>query len=327
MPLHDALLADVRGFMRSRVILTAAELDLFTRIHRRPAGAADLAVAAGTDQRATTRLLDALVSFSLLEKKEGVYSATPQGGLLSADHPESVLPMVLHQNRLWNTWSHLTETVRLGSNAHRRPVHEEGGESLAAFIGAMHVVGREVAEEIAAACDPGRFTRLLDIGGASGTYTIAFLRRNPRMTAVLFDHPDVVRMAEDRIRREGLIERVTLVGGDFYEDDLPGECDVALLSAIIHQNSPAESVDLYRKIHRAIVPGGAVIIRDHVMDEDRTRPAAGALFAINMLVGTRGGGTYTFAEIQDHLGKAGFSGVRLISRGEKMDGLVEARKP
>jgi precorrin-6B methylase 2/predicted transcriptional regulator len=328
MQTHDALLANVRGFMRSRVILTAAALDLFTLVHREPAPARRIATVAGTDPRATTRLLDCLVTFGLLDKKDGLYRTTASGALFSADHPDSIRPMVMHQNRLWDIWSHLTESVRLGANPHRRSVHEEGGESLEAFIGAMHVVGREVAARFAAACAPDRFSRLLDVGGGSGSYTIAFLRRNPAMTAVLFDHPDVIRMAEQRLRTEGLLDRVTLVGGDFYRDELPAGCDVALLSAIIHQNGVVENLDLYRKIHRALAPGGAVIIRDHVMNDDRTDPPAGALFALNMLVATPAGDTYTFAEIRDALENAGFVSARVVlgGGGEKMDGLVEARK-
>ena len=107
----------------------------------------------------------------------------------------------------------------------------------------------------------------------------------------------------------------------------PSGCDLALLSAIIHQNSPAQNLELYRKVFRALDAGGSILIRDHIMDESRTSPLAGALFAVNMLIGTTGGGTYTFGEIREGLEKAGFVGVSLIRAGREMDGLVEARKP
>ena len=324
--IEGAVLNDVRGFLTSRVILTAAELDLFTRLDNGQATADGLAKELGCDQRSLTRILDCLVALELLSKQDSVYRSSERGSLLSAKHPRTELPMVLHLNGLWETWSGLTETVRTGSNPKRRPVSERDGGSLEAFIGAMHVVGRSLSREIADFYDLSPFEKLLDIGGATGTYTMAFLEKNPKMSAVLFDLPDVITMAEKRLEEEGLLERVELVPGDFYKDVLPEGCDLALLSAIIHQNSPQENLDLYGKIHRALVPGGKLLIRDHVMDPDRTSPPQGTLFAINMLVNTKGGDTYTFDEIRSNLETAGFGEVKLVRKGERMDCLVEAKK-
>jgi hypothetical protein len=326
MPNADAILAQTRGFMKSRVILTAAELDFFTRLDEKPCSAEKLARDLGVDTRAATRLLDCLVTLELLRKDGGVYTLTEDGTFYSARHPESVLPMALHMNSLWGTWSDLTETVRKGGHPERKSGVIFTEDDLKAFIGAMHVVGREMSKTIAEACDLGRFKQLLDIGGASGTYTIAFLRENPAMTAVIFDTANVIPMAKERLTDEGILDRVDLVPGDFYVDELPTGCDLALLSAIIHQNSPEENLALYKKIFAALDAGGTVIIRDHIMDDSRANPPSGAMFAINMLVNTRGGDTYTFREIKDELQQAGFTDVRQVRQGMGMDGLVEARK-
>ncbi len=324
--IEGAVLEDVRGFFKSRVILTAAELDLFTRLHKDRAAADDLAKELTCDQRSLTRLLDSLVALELLSKQDSLYQTSERGALLSAEHPQTELPMVLHLSGLWETWSGLTETVKTGSNPKRKPVNERGSDSLEAFIGAMHVVGRSLSNEIADYYDLSPFKKLLDIGGATGTYTMAFLEKNPGMTAVLFDLPDVIPMAEKRLGEEGLLERVKLVSGDFYTDELPEGCDLALLSAIIHQNSPEENLGLYRKIQRALMPGGKLLIRDHVMDPGRTYPPQGTLSAINMLVNTKRGDTYTFDEIRYTLEAAGFGEVKLVRKGERMDCLVEAKK-
>ena len=324
--IEGTVLGDVRGFLKSRVILTGAELDLFTRLDKGRAGADDLAKELKCDQRCLTRLLDSLVALQLLSKQDGLYRTSEWGSLLSAGHPETELPMVLHLSGLWETWSGLTATVETGTNPKRKPVSQRGGDSLEAFIGAMDVVGRSLSKEIADFYDLSPFKRLLDIGGATGTYTLAFLEKNPEMTAVLFDLPDVITLAEARLEREGILGRVELVAGDFCYDELPRGCDLALLSAIIHQNSPQKNLDLYRKVHRALVPGGKLLIRDHVMDPERTFPPQGTLFAINMMVNTEGGDTYTFAEIRDTLEEAGFVEVKLVRRGERMDCLVEARE-
>ena len=249
--IEGAVLEDVRGFIKSRVILTAAELDLFTRLNRRQGTADDLAKELRCDQRCLTRLLDCLVALQLLSKQDGVYQTSERGALLSAEHPATELPMVLHLNGLWETWSGLTETVKTGTNPKRKPITDRGKDSLKDFIGAMHVVGRRLSNELAEAYDLSPCKRLLDVGGATGTYTVAFLQKNPEMTAVLFDLPEVIPWAEKSIGSEGLLGRVELMAGDFYQDELPKGCDLALLSAIIHQNSPQENLDLYRKIDRA----------------------------------------------------------------------------
>ncbi len=327
MEKREDIMAIARAFMRSRIILTAAELDLFTHIQQGVASAGALSERLNLDRRALTRVLDCLVNFDLLEKKDGTYSLSAEGAFFSSMHPASSLPMLLHMNALWDGWSGLSGIVRMGAESKQKTPVAMAPEARKAFIGAMHVVGRSLSEDVAASLDLGGFRKLMDIGGGSGTYTIAFLKRNPKMGAVLFDLPEVVLMARERFESEGVLGRAATVAGDFYKDELPQGCDVALLSAIIHQNSRAQNVDLYRKIFRAIDTGGMIVIRDHVMDERRVWPPEGALFAINMLVNTRGGDTYTFAEIEEDLKDAGFQEIRMVRTGERMDSLVTAVKP
>jgi SAM-dependent methyltransferase len=234
--------------------------------------------------------------------------------------------MLLHMNHMCENWSRLTETVRRGENPERIRASEQGGDTLENFIGAMHVVGRALSKEIAGAYDASRFRCLLDIGGGSGTYTIALLERNPALRAVLFDLPAVVEMARKRFEAEGFSDRAQVVSGNFYEDDLPRGCDLALVSAIIHQNSVAQNLDLFRKIHRALMPGGVILIRDHIMDEERIHPPGGAIFALNMLVATDGGDTFTYTEVEEVLIEAGFQDMKLVREGENMDCLIEASR-
>lgn len=319
-------LENIRSFMSSRILLTAVELDLFTQIDRGVDTAEALAKNNHLDLRALTRLLDAVVTFNFLIKKDRHYSLPPDAAWLSGDHPETPAPMVLHMNELWNTWTHLTETIRKGQNPELVPVAEKDEHLLNAFIGAMHVVGKDLARDIADDLDLSSYKKLLDIGGASGTYTLAFLDKNPEMTAVIFDLAPVLPIAQKRLSASAMADRVKLVAGDFYTDSLPPGFDLVLLSAIIHQNNPDQNMVLFQKINDAMVPGGTLIIRDHIMDDHRTSPPGGAVFAINMLVATEGGDTYTFKEIEQWLEKAGFLEIRQIRHGEKMDGIVMAQK-
>ncbi len=322
---REQVMEEVMAFWQSRIILTGAELDVFTALDGAPRASANLAHELGCDVRGTNHLLNALAALGLLDKQGEVFHLSGTGALFSARHPETALPMLLHFNGLWNSWSTLSEVVRTGKPARPETARPDEADRKA-FIGAMHAIGRSLAAEIAEAFDASRYSRLLDIGGASGSYTIAFLHKNPRMKAVLFDLPPVISMAAERLQTEGLHARVALVPGDFYRDELPPGCDLALLSAIIHQNDQAQNIELYRKVFRALAPGGTLLIRDHVMDWSCTKPVGGALFAVNMLVNTPGGTSYTFEEIAEGLQAAGFRDAAWIRKGERMDGLVTAKK-
>jgi predicted O-methyltransferase YrrM len=324
----EAVLRLAWQFMESRILLSAAEMNLFTFLDGVPSTAKDLSGKLNADLRGMTILLDALVAMGLLSKKEGMYLSAPDVAPFLADKsPRSVLPMVLHAAHLWKSWSKLTPIVK-GARLNKTPAPSaRDADELSAFIGAMHVVGMPLAQRIVTAVQPGPARNLIDVGGASGTYTVAFLKAAPEMKATLFDRPAVIQIARERIAEERLQDRVRLVAGDFYEDELPGGHDLALLSAIMHQNSPRGNVALFRKVLRAMVPGGRIIIRDHVMESGRTEPKEGAIFAVNMLVNTAGGSTYTFNEIRDWLEEAGFASVRFLKAGKHMDALVEALKP
>jgi SAM-dependent methyltransferase len=315
-----------QGFMESRILHAAAELDVFTLLHQSPLTAREVCDRIGGDARALAALLDALAAMGLLAKRDQVYQCEDSvARFLATDSPETVLPMVLHMSYLWDRWSHLADIAK-GAPAADFDFFRHN-EDLRAFIGAMHSVGAPLAKAVIASIDPGSATALLDVGGGSGTYTIAFLRAVPGMKATLFDLPDVIEMARERIENEGLDSRVTLVPGSYFKDELPPGHDVALLSAIIHSNSLVENLELYRKIFRSLKTGGRILIRDHIMEPDRTRPRDGAVFAINMLVGTAGGGCYTYEEIETGLKEAGFTSIRLIRQGEHMDAVIEAYKP
>jgi SAM-dependent methyltransferase len=323
---EDSVLGLARDFMASRVLLSAAELDLFTLLTAKPLTAEEIAADTKTRLRGISILLDALSALGLLVKTDGRYRTEPSAvPLLSADAPESILPMVLHMGTVWQNWSQITDIV-LGKTTPSLKKGTLGKGNCKAFIGAMHVVASKAAPAVVAAVNPGRACRLLDVGGGSGTYTLAFLEAVPAMQATLFDLPPVIEMARDRLQAAGMVGRVTLTAGDFDKDELPPGHDLALLSAIIHQNSPAQNEALYGKIYRALDSGGRIVVRDHVMSADHTQPLEGALFAVNMLAGTEEGCTYTFDEIETGLTTVGFTRINLIQT-KGMFSLVEGFKP
>ncbi|MGD8352851.1 MAG: methyltransferase [Pseudomonadota bacterium] len=314
-----------RAFSRSRVLLTAAELDVFNLLALEPLTADQVVSRLGSDLRATTILLDALAAMELLVKEDNRYrTAASLVPMLTSGSEESILPGLMHSAYLWRTWSQLTDVVMEGGPADRPAAG--GDDRTKAFIGAMHVRALRDARDLVKAVEPGAARNFLDVGGASGSYTIGFLKAVPMMRATLFDLPEVIPMARERINGEGLTERVALVAGDYNRDALPGGHDLALLSAVIHQNSREQNAALYKNVYNALAPGGRIIVRDYAMSSDRTRPASGALFAVNMLVNTRGGNSYTLEEITAGLGEAGFGKVNLL-REQEVSSLVEGWKP
>ena len=324
---EESILELARGFMASRILLSGAELDLFTQLVEKPLSAEEIAAAIGSELRGTVILLDALSALGFILKNDGRYQTEPSvAPRLSSSAPESILPMVLHMATVWRNWSEISDIVLGKTTPGLKTKGALAKENRQAFIGAMHVVASKAAPQVVITIDPEQTGRLLDVGGGSGTYTLAVLAARPQMQATLFDLPPVIEMARDRLAAAGLLDRVELVGGDFYTDELPLGHDLALLSAIIHQNSDAQNRMLYTKIFRALNPGGRVVVRDHVMSADRTQPTEGALFAVNMLAGTKGGRTYTFDEIKEGLTAAGFNRINLIQT-KGMFSLVEGFKP
>ena len=324
----EEILALGRSYQGSAVLAAAAELDLFGSLSAGPLPAADLAHRLQCDQRAVIILLDALVALRLLEKSGGNY-ALPSGldALLTAAGAQSVLAMAQHQAHCLRNWAQLAQVVKTGRPAPCMSGVRGRDGAQEAFIGAMHNVSAPNADQVIQAVQPLQFRHLLDIGGASGTWTIAFLRACPSARATLFDLPHVIAMAQRRLGAAGLEKRVQLVPGDFTRDALPPGADLAWVSAIVHQNSRVQNRALFAKVLAALVPGGRIAIRDILMGEDRTRPVAGALFAINMLVATEGGGTFTFDELREDLEAAGFSEAAVLRQDEAMNAVVVARKP
>jgi SAM-dependent methyltransferase len=279
------------------------------------------------DPRATTILLDALAALGLLVKQDDKYSSAPgTTEFLAAGGKSSMLAMAQHQANCLRNWAQLARVAKTGKPARREPSVRGEAADYAAFIEAMDNVSRTIAPRLVAQLPELEFSHLLDVGGASGTWTISFLERYPNAKATLFDLPKVIPQATTRLTAANMLARVRLVGGDFTCDPLPPGADLAWVSAIIHQMSREDNRKLFRSVFAALNPGGQILIRDHVMDSTRTKPVAGALFAINMLVNTETGATFTFDEICEDLKSAGFAAPELLRMEDTMHCVIRARK-
>lgn len=323
----DAVLDLARAYQPGCVLAAAADWDVFTALAKESQSAAALAGRLHADVRGLTVLLDALAAMSLLHKQADCYSVpTDVARVLTEDGCESVLSMVRHQANCLRRWARLARVVQTGKPADDVASIRGAAADQQSFIGAMHTICGPVAETIVAEIGLRPFRHLLDVGGASGTWTIAWLRAFPEATATLFDLPEVIPMAARRLADAGLADRVTLVPGDFDTDELPAGADLVWLSAIAHQNSREQNRGLFAKAYRALASGGSLLVRDVVMDDTHTEPVGGAMFAVNMLVATEGGSTYSLGEYGEDLTAVGFVNPTLCRRDPWMNSVVRAEK-
>jgi SAM-dependent methyltransferase len=298
-----------RAFMESRILLTALELDVFTAVAD-GATAAQAAAARDIEAGATERLLNALVAIGLLAKRAGVFSPAPVAvRFLTRGGKDDSVDALLHQSSLWRTWSGLTEAVRSGRPVERDEMAGRGDDWTVAFIAAMHKGAAQRAPLVVQAVGVAGATRLLDVGGGSGAYSIAFALASESLSAVILDLKAVLPIAEGHVAAAGLSGRVTTRVGDLRRDDLGSGFDLVLLSSICHMLNAGENRDLLRRSFAALAPGGRVVMSDFLLSEDRAAPRQAALFSINMLVGTPSGDCYTEGEYTAWMREAGFGAV------------------
>jgi len=188
----------------------------------------------------------------------------------------------------------------------------------------MIVSSRDMADQLAEAIDLSQARRLLDLGGGPGTYAIAFCRRRPELHAVILDLPLAVGVAEEEIAKAGMSDRITTHTADFLTDAIPGGFDAVLISNIIHQYGVDENMLLFRRAREALNPGGRIIVKDMYVDESRTSPLFNALFAVNMLVRTPYGKTYTHDETIALLTASGFGDIQVVPLSDRSEVVLGA---
>ncbi|MEI7724102.1 MAG: methyltransferase [Bacteroidota bacterium] len=319
------MMETVSAFRLSRLILTAFELRIFDQFSGKSLTSYHISDVLGLDIRATDRLLNALTGTGLLLKEND--------GFMNSDFSEKFLvsssPVFMggldHSVAIWKTWSTLTEVLKAGTSVAevvKYGINDREQSWIESFIAAMHARGVAQGKELASRLDLSKTKRVLDVGGGSGAFIFAFMEKNPAITGVILDLPNVVPITRKYIDKEGFSDKVTTLTGDYLRDDFGSGFDLVLMSAIIHINNPAENILLIKKGAEALAVGGQLVIMDHVMNDQRTEPFIGAMFALNMLVGTKHGDTYTEQEIRGWMHVAGLADIRLITADSGMQVMI-----
>ena len=298
------------AFQKSRCLLTAYELGVFTALGSKSKTSGEVAKIIKTAGKSTDRLMNALCALGLLQKKKGKFSNTPSALRFLVKCKPEYMASLMHTVNQWDTWSSLTEAVRRGKPTIAHFFSGSGKEWLAAFIAAMHERATLQARDTVSKIDLSRVSQVLDVGGGSGAFSMAFVRAKKGIRATVFDLPEVVPLTRSYIRREGLSDKIKTVSGDYNINNLGKGFDLIFLSAVAHSNSFKENQKLIKKCADALNPGGQVVVVDFIMDKERTSPAFGAMFALNMLVATEQGDTYTESEVRQWMRKGGLCAIK-----------------
>ena len=310
------------AFWAFKTLATAVELQLFTRIAESGTTASELARSLNIHERPAEMLLTGCASLGLLEKRDGRYRNSPMSEkfLVGGCRFDFCGWATMLDKRLYHGWDKLTEAVRTDRPTTWDPDKQESlfdntdPAMMATFWQAMHSLSTFTARVLGQAVDFSRFKKLLDVGGGSGAFDIELCRRYPHLRATVYDLPFVAEIAARNAAEAGVADRVNSTPGNFFKDErFPAGYDVILLSMIMHDWSEPENRQILRKAFDALPSGGAVVITELIVNNEKTGPPSAALMSLNMLIETRGGRNFTAAEYEGWLRDTGFHQVRTVS--------------
>jgi hypothetical protein len=314
-PTPDALLALGLGFWASKALLAAVELDLFSVLAERPHTTPELTDRLGLQRRGARDWLDALVSLQVLERSDDTYAnSAGADAFLDRKKPSYVGGLLEMANqRLYPFWGSLTEALRTGRPQNEAKIGEDFFAALyqdplrlEQFLHAMTGISMGSAKAIAEHFPWEEHTTVIDIGTAEGCLPVELAARHPHLAGGGFDLPAVAPIFEKYVAGKGLADRLAFYPGDFFADPLP-PADVLVMGHILHDWGQYEKQLLIRKAYDALPAGGALIIYESIIDDDRRTNTFGLLMSLNMLIETAEGFDYTGAECQDWLTDAGFT--------------------
>ncbi|HWF39890.1 MAG TPA: methyltransferase [Candidatus Acidoferrales bacterium] len=309
------------SFAPSRILSTAVQLDIFSKIASGAQTVSEIAKAAGASERGTSMLLNALRGFELLTKHKDAFALSPLAAkFLVRDSPD-YLGAMLEVDDHWEAWSKLPEAVRSGKPARSVFDPDQAERFFSVLTRSLHVQNRLPAQRLARILGAGSTSkgmRVLDIGCGSGVWGIAIAEADREARVTAQDLPKVLDQTRQYLERHGVAKQYDFLPGDLHTVELPAaKYDLILLGHIIHSESEGSARELFKRLQPALKPGGRLAIIDMIPNEERSGPPFPLIFALNMLVYTHEGGTYTFGEYKNWLTDAGFSGVELADFGDR----------
>ena len=308
------------AFWPSKTLLSAIEIGVFTELARGPERFEPLSGRLGLHPRSARDFLDTLVALGFLTRSGDLYANTPETDVFlvrtKPTYVGGVLEMANH--RLYPFWGHLTEALRTG-----QPQNEvKGGgpgvfETLYAdparlkqFLSAMSGISRGANMTIALKFPWKDYRTFVDVGTAQGDLATQIVLANQHVRGTGFDLPEVAPIFEEYVQNAGIADRLTFEPGSFFERDLP-KADVVLKRHILHDWDLPTQKMLVTKAFDAVPSGGALVVYEAIIDDDRSKNAFGLMMSLNMLIETPGGFDYTGADCEGWMREAGFKTTRV----------------
>jgi O-methyltransferase/methyltransferase family protein len=308
------------GFWGSKTLLSAIEVGVFTELARGPLDASTLASRLGLHSRGALDFFDALVALGMLERNQGAYSNTPETDLfLDRAKPTYIGGILEMANaRLYAFWGSLTEGLRTGlpqngtKHGSANPFEElyRDPQGLRAFLAAMTGISMPAARAIAEKFPWAEHATFCDVGAAQGGLPVQVALANEHLTGIGYDLPPVQPVFEEYVASFGLGNRLRFQSGSFFTDPLPST-DVLVMGHILHDWNLEEKRMLLSKAHTALPKGGALIVYEALIDDERRSNAFGLLMSLNMLIETPGGFDYCGADCRGWMRDAGFRESRV----------------
>ncbi len=308
------------GFWSSKVLLSAVEMELFTELAKHPEDLAAIQGRLGLHPRSARDFLDALVALGFLDRVDGVYRNTPATDIYLDKNKPSYIGGILEManHRLYGFWNHLTEALRTGQPQNEARV---GGQSFFAalyaeparlkeFLAAMTGLSRPANVAIARNFPWQDYKTYVDVGTAQGDLAVQVALANPHLTGTGFDLPEVAPIFEDYVSKNNLSERLRFAPGDFFNDPLP-QADVVMMGHILHDWNLDEKKLLIKRAFDAVPDGGALIVYEAIIDDDRRENVFSLLMSLNMLIETPGGFDYTGSDCITWMQEVGFKETRV----------------
>lgn len=308
------------GFWASKTLLSAVEMEIFTELAKKPEDLETLRGRLGLHPRSARDFLDALVALGFLERVGGKYKNTPSTDLFLDKHKPSYIGGILEManNRLYGFWGSLTEAVRTGrpqneAKSGAAPIFETlyaDPVRLKGFLKAMSSISHGANLTIAAKFPWKDYRSIVDAGSAQGDMVVQIVKANPHLSGIGFDLPEVGPIFEEYVQENGLSGRVKFAAGSFFTDPIP-KADVVTMGHILHDWDLDTKKVLIAKAYEALPKGGAFLVYETLIDDDRSKNALGLLMSLNMLIETPGGFDYTGADCQGWMKEAGFRETRV----------------
>jgi hypothetical protein len=309
------------GFWASKTLLSAVEMGLFTELAHRPEDLETLRGRLGLHPRSAHDFLDTLVALGFLQRRDGKYYNTPSTDLFLDKRKPTYIGGILEManQRLFGHWNHLTEALRTGKQQNESK--EDGGASpfealyadparLRGFLAAMSGISRGASLAIAEKFPWNKYQTYVDVGTAQGDTAVQMALAHPHLSGTGFDLPEVGPIFEEYVESHGLSGRLRFAAGSFFEDPLPA-ADVIIMGHILHDWGLDIKRMLIGKAYDAVPEGGALIVYESIIDDDRSKNAFGLLMSLNMLIETPAGFDYTGADCQGWMKEAGFRHTRV----------------